>query len=113
MYSKDIERKVAIKYFHVLEEDMEDISLVELAKKAKLKYEDVLIFFPYNHIINRQKFIKLFINYIDDSHTSTCPRCLSGAEEAHRNAVVPSAELRYCDQRNYALEMLSCCHLYY
>ena len=66
MYSKDIERKVAIKYFHVLEEDMEDISLVELAKKAKLKYEDVLIFFPYNHIINRQKFIKLFINYIDD-----------------------------------------------
>ncbi len=66
MYSKDIERKVAIKYFHVLEEDVEDISLVELAKKAKLKYEDVLIFFPYNHIINRQKFIKLFINYIDD-----------------------------------------------
>ena len=66
MNFNEIENKVANKYIKLLMDDSDDYSLKTIALKAKIKYEEALIVFPYDDKVNEIKYMKVFLTNLDN-----------------------------------------------
>ena len=59
MSKNNIQTKIADVYINMLMEDVDDLSLKNISKKSKIKYEEAVIYFPYDNNINTIKFMKI------------------------------------------------------
>ena len=65
MSKNNIQEKIADVYINMLMEDVDDLSLKNISKKSKIKYEEAVIHFPYDNNINTIKFMKIFFTNLD------------------------------------------------
>ena len=65
MSKSNIQTKIADVYISMLMKNVDDLSLKNISKKAKIKYEEAVTNFPYDNNINTIKFMKIFFTNLD------------------------------------------------
>ena len=65
MSNNNVQKKIADAYINMLMRDEDDLSLKNISKKSKIKYEEAITYFPYDNNINTIQFMKIFLINLD------------------------------------------------